>query len=275
MIHLRTQRCRHFAPQLWDYATGELHGASKVRLEEHLVGCARCRQELALEQRLTATFAAARSRPLPTCAGNFAAILPHLQPAARGHSRRTILLTGAGSLCGALAVALLLVVRSQAPQLASTHNFGGTRFATVAPNSAGSSAVVPVRSHPKVVIAADTHRQPRAVVHPPIRLAMLPTRHHVSVQNAVFHPRSTVGATAKKALRSRLSPGNNSQMELASLDGAGQQEPRSRFEYVMAPVSMSAEQQPQRHYVIGGYGAGNVTPTTASWSPESGDSTAW
>ena len=276
MIHLRMQACRHFSSQLWDYTTGELDAANRARLEAHLAGCASCRHQLDLEQRLTSAFAAARSRPVPASVGNFAHILPSLRPAASRTGRPAVMLTGAGGLCGALAIALIFALRPPAPVAPPLQRPEGPTEALVTPptNDTSHGRPAPGERH-ALVVAENTHHPHRPVTHTPVRIAMLPVHRRLPVLNAAFHPRAIVRPPAPKARRSSTPADSNGQMELASLDGAGQREPRSQFEYVMAPVSLSSEQEPQRSYVIGGYGGQNPAPTTASWQPDTGDSTAW
>ena len=268
--------CSKVSERLWEYSAQKLPAAETAQIEGHLQQCSRCQAEAEAYRQTVGLLGAARSLPVPASQSRWQDLRPRLAPARRSADLLPRLtLAGAGT---ALAATLLVVFYGGRPS-GSPYN--------PSPHAAGSPQAAPTqRENSPPVETADNKRvssgQESMAFGPMLGslaaglFAQGPSSASTENPKPVVAPRLSMPRrrdsfpVARLTTRKgRVKSGSMAPDETAQLDG-GDASPRLQQQnYVLSPVSSSADEETVHHYVMGSIpvaqsGAGSVAANEGS-----------
>jgi hypothetical protein len=272
--------CDKISDRLWDYSAQRLSASETAQIEQHLPHCARCQAEAAAYRQTLGMLGAARSLPVPASQTSWHDLRPALTPARRAAGRSVdwlprLTLAGAGTAMAATLVVVFFSSGTHSFRINSpasrpevrTHESASAPTAVspaegeVAQNQTQPAASDPADSGPGLssffsgAFAQLTRPDPtpKAINAPAPTLAKLSTPRHRS------YLRIARAGTDSKIGKPGVSPVDPA----AHLDGDNVT-PRSRQNYVLAPVSASSDEETTHRYVISSIPVGSNGGTVAS-----------
>jgi hypothetical protein len=273
--------CDKISERLWDYTAQRLSAVETAQIESHLALCAHCQTEADSYRQTLRMLSATRSLPVPASQTSWQELRPRLAPAiaARHSGLRSadllprLTLAGAGT---ALAATLLVVFFSggHPPAQVDRGTMRSDQVRQTAPNGRDHASSVDTTVAQNDAKHASSDGSVSGMTLGAFfdnRFAQLRTAHTKENSGAGPTPKPTVvnrrnfpritRRTVPSTTHGR--PAATSEESAAQLDGDNVT-PRTQQNYVLNPVTPSADEEPTHRYVMGSIPTAQNSSTVAS-----------
>ena len=280
--------CNQISERLWEYSAQRLSTAETAQVESHLQQCVRCQAEAEAYRQTAGMLGAVRRLPVPASQTTWRDLRPSLSPSRRPALRSANLLPrltlgGAGTALAATLLAVFLSSGHKTPQGGSP-TLPSSRQQQVRSADSSVSSPAAVETVQDSTNSGAVDRMPSGPTFSPFfsgASSFLQTSDSAETQKTVqppalprvrrrSHSRFARSGTAGKQPQSVPA----SEEAVAELDG-GNVLPRTQKNYVLNPVSSSAEDETAHHYVISSIPVSPNGSGTAAASEGTEEGRAW